>query len=245
MAIGATVILVVSGSTATSDGVDLSSLYAVDNNVAPVITYSYGSCEADNGTFNAYYLNLWQQAVSQGISVFVAAGDSRFRWTAMIPPPFRPPGTGTASADLASTPYNVAVGGTEFNEGGNASTYWSAVNSTGQVSSALSYIPEVAWNESAYISPNNANNGLWAGGGGVSTRLSDALLADWSGRPSLRSRLGWPASSLPAGCVPDRGEPRWLSRAGGGLYLHGQRNLGEHSVFCRNHGVDQSIHENE
>lgn len=165
---GASVIVVVSASTRVSDGVDLSSLYAVDNNVAPIITYSYGTCEADNGTFNAYYNNLWQQAAAQGISVFVAAGDNGSA-ACDDPSSTAPAAGGFAVSGLASTPYNVAVGGTEFSEVGGDTQYWAPSNTTGPVSSVLSYIPEIAWNESAYISAHNLNNGLWAGAGGVST----------------------------------------------------------------------------
>jgi hypothetical protein len=165
---GASVIVVVSASTKTSDGVDLSSLYTVDNNVAPIVTYSYGTCEADNGTFNLYYYNLWQQAAAQGISVFVSAGDSGSAGCD-DPSSLAPAAGGFGVSGLASTPYNVAVGGTEFLEVGGSGQYWAPTNTTGKVSSVLNYIPEIAWNESAYISARNINNGLWAGSGGVST----------------------------------------------------------------------------
>ncbi len=67
---------------------------------------------------------------------------------------------------LASTPYNVAVGGTQFNENGN-SAYWGAGND-GHFSSANSYIPEVAWNESCTAAECGSNAGIWAGSGGAS-----------------------------------------------------------------------------
>ena len=49
----------------------------------------------------------------------------------------------------ASTPYNVAAGGTDFSDvfSGTTSTYWSATNGANYLS-AQSYIPEMAWNES-------------------------------------------------------------------------------------------------
>ena len=74
---GATIDLVISASTNSSAGVDLSALYIVDNDVAPVMSESYGACELDMGTTgNQFYNELWQQASAEGISVFVAAGDS-------------------------------------------------------------------------------------------------------------------------------------------------------------------------
>ena len=71
--------LIVSSSTATADGVELASLYAVNHNVAPVLSVSYGACESEmgasagpsGGTELAFYNSLWQQAASQGMSVFV------------------------------------------------------------------------------------------------------------------------------------------------------------------------------
>ena len=50
----------------------------------------------------------------------------------------------------------TAVGGTEFNEG--AVAYWSAGNNSNG-SSALSYIPEMAWNDTTAS--------IAAGGGGA------------------------------------------------------------------------------
>ncbi len=64
---------------------------------------------------------------------------------------------------LCSTPYSTCVGGTKFNDAYNPGVYWSATNGAG-MGSALSYIPELAWNESGV-----ASGGLWAGGGGAST----------------------------------------------------------------------------
>src|SRR5580704_2683252 len=68
----ATIKLVVSESTETTDGVDLSALYIVDHNLASVVSESYGQCEFNMGTAgNQFYNNLWQQASAQGITVFV------------------------------------------------------------------------------------------------------------------------------------------------------------------------------
>ncbi len=77
---------------------------------------------------------------------------------------------------IASTPYNVAVGGTQFDDTTNPSKYWSATNDPTTGESALSYIPEMAWNESSN-DPNNVL--LYAGSGGVSTLYAKPNLADW------------------------------------------------------------------
>ncbi len=179
---GANIIMVTSASTRTSDGVDLSAKYAVDNNVAPVITMSYGSCEAQNGSYNNYYNSLWQQAAAQGISVFVSSGDDGS--AGCDDQTSAQPASGTfAVSGLASTPYNVAVGGSQFDES-SGGPYWASSNSSTQVSSALGYIPEVVWNESAYVNAGNADNGLWASSGGVSMLYTTPTWQTGPGVPS-------------------------------------------------------------
>jgi Pro-kumamolisin, activation domain/Bacterial Ig-like domain (group 3) len=143
----ATIDLVVSESTATTDGVDLSAAYIVDQNLAGIMSVSFGNCEQNIGPpENAFYNALWQQAAAEGISVFVSTGDDG---AAGCDPQesFSPAQGGLAVSGLASTPFNTAVGGTQFNENGNDSTFWSATNSQG-FGSAAGYIPEAVWNES-------------------------------------------------------------------------------------------------
>jgi subtilase family serine protease len=74
---GATIDFVASASTETTSGIHLSALYAVENNLAGVISVSFGACEQDLGsTGNQFFNSLWQQAAAQGITVIVSAGDS-------------------------------------------------------------------------------------------------------------------------------------------------------------------------
>lgn len=166
MAPKATIKLVVSGSTNTTDGVDLSAEYIVENNLAPVMSTSFGACEASIGAAErAFYTNLWQQAAAQGITAVVASGDSG---AAGCDNPFFGPAThGVAVSGLASTPYNVAVGGTQFNENGADSKYWSPTNSANQAS-VLGYIPENVWNESCSNASQCFFVNLFASGGGAS-----------------------------------------------------------------------------
>jgi pseudomonalisin len=162
----ATVNLVVSSSTASTDGVDLSAQYIVDHNAAPVMSTSFGSCEQDMGSAeNNFYANLWQQAAAQGITAFISSGDNG---VAGCDSPSGNSGTKRAVNGLASTPYNVAVGGTEFNDGSGGS-YWNSTNASGSNASAKGYIPELPWNESGNAS---GGSGLWAGSGGASTIYS-------------------------------------------------------------------------
>ncbi len=149
---------VVSQSTGASLGVDLSAEYIVDNNLAPILSESYGECEQFLGTAgNQFYNQLWQQAAAQGITVLVGSGDSGSAVCdqSQSPPP-APAAHGLTVSGFSSTPYNVAVGGTDFNDLTNPSTYWSATNSappgspsgTPATVSVLSYIPEATWNSS-------------------------------------------------------------------------------------------------
>ncbi len=173
---GATVKLVVSASTPASAGIDLSALYIVEHNLATVMSESYGDCEKDLGsTGNAFYNSLWEQAAAQGITVVLASGDGgsagcdNFNAEQVAT-------QGLAVSGLASTPFNVSVGGTDFDQVNNWAAYWNPTNDpTG--TSARSYIPEVPWNENcAQISltgcgagaPNGSVN-IVAGSGGASS----------------------------------------------------------------------------
>src|SRR5208283_254510 len=140
-----------SNPTQVSAGIDLSALYTVDNNLAPVMSESYGECEAQLLTAgNAFYNQLWEQAAAQGITVAIAAGDTG---PAGCDPYANDPDPNAANQGLnvsgtASTPYNVAVGGTDFDSSLAMSTFWSATNAANTEESALGYIPEVPWDDS-------------------------------------------------------------------------------------------------
>lgn len=161
--------LVVSQSTATTDGVDLSETYVIDNNLTDVMSESFGDCEANStSTESAGVAGLAQQAAAQGISYLVAAGDSGS--AGCDDPHTETVATkGLAVNLLASTPYTMAVGGTLFNENGHDSTYWSSTNSNPTQESAISYIPEDTWNESCRSGQSGCGTpSIWAGGGGAS-----------------------------------------------------------------------------
>src|SRR5262249_14001754 len=117
------------------------------DNPPDIISVSYGECEAANGSAANRALNLtYQQAVAEGISVFVAAGDEG---AASCDAGSSGATHGIGVSGFASTPYNVAVGGTDFGDtfAGTGSSFWNAENSS-TFASALSYIPEIPWNDS-------------------------------------------------------------------------------------------------
>jgi hypothetical protein len=161
LAPGAMADLVVSATTNTTDGTDLSEVYIVENNLADIMTESFGSCElyaTDAELLGTY--QLAEQAAAQGITYFVSTGDDGAEG---CDDPSSPPATDPISVNLlASTPFNVAVGGTMFNENGQTSKYWGTNPPLPVEESALSYIPEDVWNESSPTA------GLWASSGGAS-----------------------------------------------------------------------------
>jgi subtilase family serine protease len=112
-----------------------------------IVSISYGECEAENGAAsNLAFNNIYQQAVAEGISVFVAAGDEG---AASCDAGAQGATHGIGVSAFASTPYNVAVGGTDFGDtvAGANSSYWNTTNSA-TFASARSYIPEIPWNDS-------------------------------------------------------------------------------------------------
>jgi pseudomonalisin len=141
----AQILLVASQSTATAFGVDLSALYAVSTNLADVLSLSYGACELEFADVDtAFYTNVWAQAAAQGISVFVASGDSGAAGC-------DPTGVNASSASvngLCSSPYATCVGGTQFLDTSSPSTYWNPSNDPTTKGSAKGYIPETTWSGS-------------------------------------------------------------------------------------------------
>ena len=146
IASGATVDLVVSASTNTTDGIDLSEVYIIENNLADIMTESFSACELYTPDSQlAFSSAMAEQAAAQGITYFVSTGDNG---TAGCDDPSVAPATNPISVNLiASTAFNVAVGGTEFNENGDPTTYWGSEPPVQE--SAISYIPENVWNESS------------------------------------------------------------------------------------------------
>jgi pseudomonalisin len=204
----ATIKFVVSKSTNSSDGVDLSAQYIVNHNLAPVMSTSFGLCEASLGSSGNSFLNsLWQQAAAQGITVFVSSGDNGAAGCDSASASTATHGRGVNG--LCSTPYSVCVGGTEFNDASNPSLYWSSSNASGTQASALGYIPEVVWNES------EPGAGLWAGGGGAS-----AVYA----KPSWQAGTGVPADGkrdVPDVSLTSAGRDGYLIYQNGGFYVVG------------------------
>jgi hypothetical protein len=165
-------ILFVTADPVTGNGVDDSVTYAIDNNVAPVLSTSYGICEADLAISDFNTQNsLFAQANAQGMTIVAAAGDagaadcdSGISETSAR--------DGLAVDFPASSPYVTGAGGTTLTASG-AGQYFSSTNN-GYGGSALSYIPETTWNDGFQS----------AGGGGASSRVAKPSWQTGAGVPN-------------------------------------------------------------
>ena len=222
----ATIAFVVSESTEVTAGIDLSALYIIDNNLAPVMTESYGGCEAELGNGgNVFYSTLWEQGAAEGITILEAAGDEGSAACDI----YAQTGIDAAQYGLnvvgnASTPFNVAVGGTDFNDSSSFSTYWSGSNSS-NLSSALSYIPEMAWNDTC------ANSGSLSGcSSGVSATGSD-LSGGGGGESNCSSSTTIATvNGTEIQCVSGYSKPSWQS--GTGVPNDQERDLPDVSLYA-------------
>jgi hypothetical protein len=228
---GAKIKLVVSSSTNTTEGIALSALYIADNNVAPISSMSFGQCELHLGTAgNAFWNAVWQQAAAEGISAFVSAGDGgsagcdNFDTASMAR-------NGLAISGDASTPYDIAVGGTDF--GGNffdPAAFWSATNNPTTQASALGYIPELPWN-------NSCANFLFAFVGFSTDPIANCnnktlddlnIVGGSGGSSSCISSDG----THEATCTGGYAKPAW--QTGTGVPNDGVRDIPDVSLFASN-----------
>ena len=229
----ATIDLVIGADTALESGLILAAEHAVYGNVAPVVSFSFGACEASLGSFNSFINDLWEQAAAQGQTVMVSTGDNGAAGC--------DGGTdfavnGQAVNGFGSTPYNVAVGGTDFeysSYSGNASaidaqlqSYWNTTASNNAPTVSIkSYIPEQPWNDSQfglnlfsyYADTGNADTTTTGGGGGASSCATGT---------GTSSSGGW------AACTAGYAKPSWQS--GAGVPSGTVRNVPDVSLFSAN-----------
>lgn len=164
----ASIFLVYVGSNQNYDVFDALA-FAITQDIAPVVSVSYGICESLMSTTALDQANaLFEQAASQGQTIVAAAGDSGSTACAAYR---SSQGVTTAQQQAlsvvfpADSPYVTAVGGTQMADGtfaAGASPYWASASNVDSTSSLLSYVPEVVWNEGAAL------QGIEAGGGGAS-----------------------------------------------------------------------------
>ncbi len=237
----ATIQLAACGDTATTFGGLIAGQNLINAKVPPqIISVSYGFCEAANGVvMNAAYNSAYQQAVAEGVSVFVAAGDDG---AASCDAGASAAIHGIGVSGFTSTPYNVAVGGTDFADTslGTNSTYWSSTNNSTDRGSALSYIPEIPWNNSCagsilatflHYSVGYGPSGFC--GSSLAQESISLPLGAGSGGPS-GCATGVPAANLVVGgSCKGYPKPSWQTGVPG-IPNDGVRDIPDVSLFAAN-----------
>ena len=175
---GATVDQIISTNWLNGTVTENLILYAIGTVNDPVLSMSFGSCEAmEPAGYVAQEDQMFAVAAAQGISVFASSGDAGVagcenHGTAA-------PAAQTASvSDICASGNVTCVGGTEFND---TAANWQSTN-TSTFESALGYINEGAWNEpTSTNSSGQAIDVVAATGGGPSTIIA---------RPSWQTGTG-------------------------------------------------------
>lgn len=193
----ADIFLVYTGSDASHNVFDALA-YAVDQNIAPVISVSYGECETSlSGSELQRLESVLMQANSQGETVLVASGDLGATGCETVDSQAQGLAThGFGVQYPASSQFVTSIGGTMLINT-DATSYWTIANTIDE-ESALSYIPEQAWNES-YAS---AKMSLLGSGGGASSLFAKPTWQIASGVPSDGAR-DLPDVAIDAGTYDD------------------------------------------
>jgi hypothetical protein len=207
-----------------SDDTDLSAgLFdamqrAINDNVVSILSISYGSCEANLGaSTNQFLEEIYSQAAAQGITVTVSSGDSGSAGCDNQDVETSA-SNGLAVNGLGSTPYNVSVGGTDFDALGTAFSTYVDVTTSGSYPywrTALKYIPENPWNDSTSSNGALANNiPYFASGGG--TLSSTDIIGTGGGMSGIYSKPAFQSALTPADGARDVPDVSFL--AGNGFY---------------------------
>jgi len=229
---GAKIKMIVSSSTNTTEGIALSAQYLADHNIASISSMSFGQCELHLGTAGNHFWNaVWEQAAAEGISAFVSAGDGGSAGcdnfdTALVAR------DGLAVSGDASTPFDIAVGGTDFaGDFFNPAAFWSPTNDPTTQGSALSYIPELPWNDSCA-------NSLFAFIGFPTDPIATCNNASAAGFLNIVGGSGGASSCVSsdgshiASCSGGYAKPSW--QTGVGVPADGVRDIPDVSLFASN-----------
>ena len=231
---GATVNLYTAADTTVQSGLLLAAQRAVDDDVASVLSTSYGQCEQDLGSSgNQFWAALWEQAAAQGQTSFVSSSDSGSAGCDNFNVD-QPAQRGLAVNGLGSTPWNVSVGGTDFfytSYNGTAAaqatelaTYWNMTPSgiTSPATSLLKPIAEQPWNRAFGLDLYN---------GGVYNPMQPNIVAGSGGASSCVAGTAAADGSF-SSCTAGYPKPAWQS--GKGVPADGVRDLPDVSLFAAN-----------
>jgi len=204
-----------------SGGVWVAWYWAVDKNLAPVISMSYGNCEfgfpySVAGSADETEL---QKANSEGITFVNSTGDSGSAECDFGGGGGTLTSTNLATQGLAvsypaSSPEVTGVGGTAIPLGNFGTNYWATTNAT-DGGSALSYVPEQTWNDDLefyQFCQANSSNSFCSAGNGTGTAITSEATAQRAIGPSA---AGGGASncatqnSTATACVSGFPKPAW------------------------------------
>jgi subtilase family serine protease len=201
-----------------------------------VVSISYGEAEASNGaTENLFINNLYALGAAEGVSIFVSSGDegaasadaNRVRAT-----------HGIGISGFASTPNNVAVGGTDTSVFffGTTDQYFSTANGP-NFQTALSYFPEVPWNDSCAGTLVTAFLGFGTpyGPNGTCNKTNNDFetTASGSGGPSGCATGTASTRSVVSGTCAGYAKPSWQAGVLGNP-TDGVRDIPDVSLFASN-----------
>jgi hypothetical protein len=236
----ATVDVIISATTATTFGGQLSDSYIVNHpSVATIMSASYGECEIGLGTTGNSTINgIYQQGVTVGVSIFESAGDQGSTGcdnsdAATFPAPAQ---YGLNVNGDASSPYVTAVGGTDFAWQGKRTTYWSANNAAND-SNALGYIPEIPWNGTcasdflltSYFDPTYGYTTTEEVCNNVAALGADELIKVTGGSGGVSSCTVSTGGEFST-CSGGYAKPTW--QTGTGVPADGKRDLPDLSLFA-------------
>lgn len=234
----AAIVMATCADTATTFGGLIAMQNLINSSSQPAImSVSYSACEVANGSAsNAAFNSTYQQAVSEGVSVFVAAGDSG---GSTCDNNVSAATHGISVNALASSPYDVAVGGTDFGDtfSKTNSTYWNSTNSS-TFASARSYIPEIPWNDScasSLIAKYEGYSTTYGSGGFCSSPLGQQSFQSTvagGGGPSGCATGSPSISNVVSGSCKGWAKPSWQSAFGNPN--DGVRDLPDVSLFAAN-----------
>ncbi|HEY6447768.1 MAG TPA: Ig-like domain repeat protein [Acidobacteriaceae bacterium] len=203
----ATVDLYISAGSSYQDPLIDAAIRAVDDNQADILSLSFGAAEHDMGdAVNQFWNAIWEEAAAQGQTVMVASGD--YGQTPDIYGFFEGLGDNPGVSGLASTPWDVAVGGTDFyysdyaTGAPSSANDWNATNDPTTKASLKATLPEQVWNDPFgldAIANGLAGNEIYAGGGGASgciTEDSNGNCLSGYAKPSWQSGPGVPADKV-------------------------------------------------
>lgn len=232
---GANLLFMQCASTGSTAGIFLSAEAVIDNNLADIMSLSYGDYEGQSPTQDTLVNNLWEQAASQGQTVVVSSGDNGAATEDAI---FgrNVASSGITSNSFSTTAWNVSAGGTDFqdtynqNQGDTAfgiSTFWNSTN-TPSLGSAKSYVPEMTWNDTCASSIYNAaKEGSSADGAtlcGATLTANLYMVAGGGGPSKLHPRPSWQTGTvfgLPMlAAYPNRLQPDVSLFAANGFWNH-------------------------